>query len=228
MQTEGKKKFSQILLVIWVLLLLTLNGKAQNTDSPGDDNQFWHETSVSVPLNKNLTLAFFGVSRIGRDFKNLIDERAGVVLTSKLNRHLTIFGGYLYRVVQPAPRIRRFENRSLGGFTVSAPLAKFVFSNRNTFEYRANNSRPDSINYRNRTTVEKNVEIFDIKFKPYLSFEVFYDPRPKRWFRQRYTIGATKNLNKKLVGEIFYIRQQDVISRPGNLNVIGTVLRVQL
>jgi len=228
MQTEGKKKFSQILLVIWVLLLLTLNGKAQNTDSPGDDNQFWHETNVTVHLNEQLDLAFAGAFRVGRDFKNLIDQRTGVTLTYKLNRNLSIFGGYLYRGSQPAPRSRRFENRFLGGFTVSASLAKFVFSNRNTFEYRANNSRPDTINLRNRSTVERTVEIFDFKFKPYLSFEVFYDPRRDRLFRQRYTIGASKDLNKKLVGEIFYMRQQDVISNPGNLNVIGTVLRVQL
>lgn len=228
MQVKSKNTIGKFFLAISVSLFLTAIVNAQNVSLARNDNQLWHETSVSVSLNERLSLVFTGALRVGRDFKHLVDERAGVGLAYKLNRNLTIFGGYLYRGAQPDARRRGFENRGFGGFTVSAPVAKFVLSNRNSLEHRANNSRPDALIYRNRSTIERNVRIFDSKLKPYFAFEVFYDGRLDRWYRQRYTIGASKNLNKKLVGEVFYLRQQDAVGRPGNLNVIGSALRVQL
>jgi len=46
--------------------------------------------------------------------------------------------------------------------------------------------------------------------------------------RNRFAIGASKVFNKHFTEEFFYLRQNDGVSIPGDLNVIGTTLRFRL
>jgi hypothetical protein len=62
----------------------------------------------------------------------------------------------------------------------------------------------------------------------YVADEVFYDWSIDRWVRNRFTFGGTKVLNKHLTQDVYYLRQNDGVSIPGDLNVIGTTLRVKL
>jgi hypothetical protein len=50
----------------------------------------------------------------------------------------------------------------------------------------------------------------------------------KKFSRNRFTAGITKTLTKKLSLDVYYMRQNDGFSRPGDLNVIGTSWKVRL
>ena len=63
------------------------------------------------------------------------------------------------------------------------------------------------------------------KFTGYVSDEVFYDWSLHDWVRNRATLGASYTFNKHFTGDLYFMRQNDGRSRPGDINVIGTVLR---
>jgi hypothetical protein len=62
----------------------------------------------------------------------------------------------------------------------------------------------------------------------FLSEEVFYDRRLNSWFRNRMAVGVDKPLSKRLLLEIYYLRQNDGMSLPGDFHVIGATLHVSL
>jgi hypothetical protein len=46
--------------------------------------------------------------------------------------------------------------------------------------------------------------------------------------RNRFSAGGIKVFNKHYTQEFYYLRQNDGVSLPGDLNVIGTTLRLRL
>jgi hypothetical protein len=58
--------------------------------------------------------------------------------------------------------------------------------------------------------------------------EVFYDWSIDRWVRNRFSVGGSKVFNKRFTQDVYYLRQNDGVSIPGDLNVIGTILRIKL
>lgn len=47
------------------------------------------------------------------------------------------------------------------------------------------------------------------------------------WVRNRFSVGGSRAINKRLAFDLYYMRQNDGRARPGDLNIIGTVLRVR-
>ena len=70
--------------------------------------------------------------------------------------------------------------------------------------------------------------IGEFKFKPFVADEVWYVGDASAWTRNRLSVGVIKEFNSRFTAELFYLRQNDGRARPGNLNVIGTLLRVKL
>ena len=44
--------------------------------------------------------------------------------------------------------------------------------------------------------------------------------------RNRFGVGASHVFNKHFTGDLYVMRQNDGRTRPGNINIIGTVLRL--
>jgi hypothetical protein len=112
--------------------------------------------------------------------------------------------------------------------TLRFNLDKFRLSDRNLLEHRIRNSGQRSNRYRNRFQVEHPVGDKEWNLSLYVADEVFYDWTVDRWVRNRFTIGASKVFNKHYTQEFYYLRQNDGVSIPGDLNVIGTTLRFRL
>jgi hypothetical protein len=112
--------------------------------------------------------------------------------------------------------------------TLRFNVEKFRLSDRNLFERRFRNPGSVSTRYRNRLQIEHPVGPSKRGFSLYVADEVFYDWSIDRWVRNRFTVGGTKVLNKHLTQDVYYLRQNDGVSTPGDLNVIGTTLRIKL
>ncbi|MEQ1764804.1 MAG: DUF2490 domain-containing protein, partial [Pyrinomonadaceae bacterium] len=112
--------------------------------------------------------------------------------------------------------------------TYRFPIKSFGLSHRSTYEYR-NREPLNSWRYRAAITFEKDLPkgvLPGAKF--FATDEIFYDSILDRFSRNRFTIGVNKTITKKLSLDIYYMRQNDGFSRPGDLNVIGTTWRVKL
>lgn len=198
------------------------------TRPPINDNQFWNETQFVIWRNEKNETAINGFFRAGREGLRPTDERTGFSHTYKPSKYLFLTGGYAYRAGHPVRGIKNYESRFIAAGTLNLPLVnKFKLIDRNQFEFKMRNSRRNTWDYRNRLRIERPINLDGKKITPFVFTELFYNERDK-WYRGRYAAGLSKQFTKKLIGEVFYLRQQDGVNRPGNFNVLGTYFKIFL
>jgi len=210
------------------LLLFVLSGGMSAQVVDHTDNQFWSDVQVAVPITKDIDFNMLGTLRVGRDFNRPVDERIGTGFTFRFGQHLQIAPNYLYIGTQPFRNRRVWESRLSLPVTLRFNVEKFRFSDRNLFERRIRNPGITSTRYRNRLQVEHPVGPSKWALSLFVADEVFYDWSIDRWVRNRFSVGGSKVFNKHFTQDVYYLRQNDGVSIPGDLNVIGTILRVKL
>ena len=210
------------------LLLFVLSGLASAQILDRTDNQFWSDVQVAVPMTKSVDFNVLGTLRVGRDISRPVDERIGMGFTFRFGQHVSIAPNYLYIATQPVRNRRGWESRLSLPVTLRFNVEKFRLSDRNLFERRFRNPGITSTRYRNRLQVEHQVGRAELGLSLYVADEVFYDWSLNRWPRNRFTVGGSKVFNKHFTQDVYYLRQNDGVSVPGDLNVIGTTLRVKL
>ena len=212
------------------LLLLLLLASCASAQSLVDhtDNQQWTDVQLAVPVTKNFDFNLLGTLRFGRDISRPVDERVGVGFTWRIGKYWQIQPNFLNIGMQPVRGRKVWESRLSLPVTLRFNVDKFRLSDRNLIEHRIRNSGLRSNRYRNRFQVEHPVGHKEWNLSLYVGDEVFYDWTVDRWVRNRFTVGATKVFNKHYTQDFYYLRQNDGVSIPGDLNVIGTTLRFRL
>ena len=210
------------------LLLFVLSGLASAQVLDPTDNQFWMDVQVAIPVTKDIDANVLGTLRVGRDISHAVDERMGVGFTFRFGKYVSVAPNYLHIATQPFRNRRAFENRLSLPVTLRFNVEKFRLSDRNLFERRFRHPGGSSTRYRNRLQVEHPVGRSEWRLSLFVADEVFYDWGLNRWPRNRFTVGASKVFNKYFTQDFYYLRQNDGVSLPGDLNVIGTVLRFKL
>ena len=220
----------KLFLVIVLCFAAAANAfsQAQTFDT---DFQIWNDTQFIVPLTKkkdwNFVLWTFG--RFGNNVKTTTDARIGGLITKKINKNVTVGGGYLYRYSNPTFARVRYESRYLGLATLTVPVnKKWTVVNRNLYQYENRYSRPNASVVRNRLWLKREVRVAKKKIEPFVSFETFYDFRLKGFSRFRTQTGISHKFNDKFSADFYYVRQNETgnRTRPGTLNGIGTSFRV--
>ena len=192
------------------------------------DNQIWTDVQVAVPMTKTVDFNMLGTLRLGRDISRPVDERTGVGFSFKFGKYLTVAPNYLHIATQPVRNRRGWENRLSLPLTLRFNVDKFRLSDRNMFERRIRHPGITSTRYRNRLQIDHAVGPDKMNLSLFVADEVFYDWSLDRWVRNRFTVGASKVFNKHYTQDFYYLRQNDGLSIPGNLNVFGTTLRFRL
>lgn len=208
-----------------IALTCTASGQSQMDHT---DNQQWNEVQLFIPVTKQIDFTLGGTLRIGRDFHRPVDERVGAGFSVKLGKYVTVSPNYLHIGMQPFAGRRVWENRLSVPVQVRFNLGEFRLTERNLFERRLRNSGAKSNRYRQRVQVERPVGPNGLALSLYVADEVFYDWAVDRWVRNRFSVGAVKVFNKHFTQDFYYTRQNDGVSIPGDLNVIGTTLRFRL
>lgn len=206
---------------------------AQTVTPPTEDHQFWNEVQLIKHLGEKRDLIFFGVLRLGQDFKRPVDERIGAGYAFKVNKYLTVMPTYLHVEYQPYPTRIIHEERIIMNVTGKFSLGKFTFTDRNLFERRVRPSVKDFTVYRNRLQIDHPAKLGSFEFKPFIADEIWYSTQSGAngefgWFRNRISAGIIKQFNKRFNAEFFLLYQSDGKSRPGNIPVVGTLFRYVL
>lgn len=192
-----------------------------------EDNQSWNDVQLTVPVNEHFDFSTRLTLRIGKNISQLSDERFSVGFIWKPTKALSITPFYTFVNTRNALGRYRLENRLNLAAAYRFPFKRIGLTHRSTIERRLR--RPiDSWRYRAQFMVDKDIPAHIIpKAKWFISDEVFYDFLLDRFSRNRFTIGITKTLNKHLGLDVYYMRQNDGISRPGDLNIIGTAWKIR-
>lgn len=223
------KLTARLLSTLALALYMISPASAQSgKPAPQDDTQIWNDVQIAVPVNKQIDLNLFGTLRLGRDVTHAVDERAGFGFTFKGQKYFTFAPSYTYIATQPVAGRKGYESRLSMAVTARKQFEKLTVSDRNLFERRFLNSKPDTTRYRNRLQFEYPVSLGSLKLRLFASDEVFYDWGAKSWVRNRFSAGASKTFNKHFTFDLYYMRQNDGRSRPGDLHVLGTTYKIRL
>lgn len=217
-------------LVYLCFLLFVLLGDCASAQPALDqtDTQQWTEVQLAAPVTSAIDFNILGGLRLGRDISHPVDQRVGVGFTFRFGDHAVFAPHYLQILTRPFEDRKGWENRLVLPLTLRFNAGEFRISDRNQIErrYRSNGTTPTR--YRNRFQVEHPIGSDELKLSLFVSDEVFYDWTVDRWVRNRFSIGVSKVFNNHFTQDFYYLRQNDGVSVPGNLNVIGTTLRFKL
>jgi hypothetical protein len=222
------KSLNALSLCIFVLFICCSVASGQSTAPSQTDNQNWNDVFFTVPLAGPVDFVMQGTIRNGRNISRPVDERLGIGFSFKLGKYLTVIPNYLYIGMQPFEGRRVFENRLSVISAVRFPIGRFTIADRNTFERRLRRPGGDSTRYRNRLQIEHPIGPPKQKISLFVSDEVFYDWSFNAWVRNRAAVGLSKVVNKHFTLELYYMRQNDGHSIPGDLHIIGTTWRLKL
>lgn len=217
-----------LFLFLTAMLLCAGDGTLAQTPVPKSDTQSWNDVQITIPLSKKVDFLIQGTLRLGGNLSTPVDERGGFGFNYKLNKYVTLHELYFHREARPPNGRHEVEERLTLGATLSKPLGKFTLSDRNFFERRWREPQVDAWRYRNRINLEHPFMIKKAKFTWFVSDEVFYDWSLHDWVRNRFAVGARHTFNKHFTGDLYIMRQNDGRTRPGDVNVIGTVMRFRL
>ena len=221
-------KKSVLLTSRLAFLLLCATQTTAQSRVPENDVQSWNDIQLTIPLNKKIDFVMQGTIRFGGNLTTAVDERWGAGFNYKLNSYVSLNASYFNREARPPNGRREQEIRATLGVTLQTTLGKFTLSDRNGFERRWRDPQVDSWRYRNRLRLEHPFSIDKTKFNWFISDEVFYDWSLNDWARNRAAVGANHAFNKHFTGELYYMRQNDGHTRPGDIHIIGTVMRLKL
>jgi len=208
-------------------MIVAISGLAR-AQSRRTDTQEWNDVQIYAPVTRTVDFVVYGTLRIGRNITHPVDERIGAGFSFKLGKYLTVVPSYLHITTQPFKNTRVYENRLNAAATLRFPLGRFTVSDRNLFERRLRHPGGDSTRYRNRLQIDHPVKLGKARFSVFASDEVFYDWSLNAWVRNRFAAGVSKVWNKQLTTDLYYLRQNDGHSRPGDIHVIGTTFRIRL
>ena len=195
---------------------------------PKSDNQSWNDLLIAIPLSKEVDYTLQLTGRYGDNFSQIVDLRYGFGWVYRPNKYLSVNPFYFHREARPPNGRHEKEERLTLGATGRFPIGKFTVADRNWFEHRWRRPQRDAWRYRNRLMLEHPFQIEKKKFTWFVWDEVFYDWSLHRWPRNRAAVGITRPFNKHLTLELYYMRQNDGFTRPGDLNVIWSAWRVRI
>jgi hypothetical protein len=193
-----------------------------------EDIQSWNDVQLTVPVTKEFDFYAAVTARFGKNLSRLNDRRLAVGFIYKANKSWSFQPFYWNIRARNTSGKFGIEHRLNLRVGYRFPFKKIGLSHRSLFERRLRSPR-NSWRYRPSLTFEKDIpKKFIPKAKLFVIEEVFYDSILKKFSRNRFSVGVTRTLTRQLSLDVYYMRQNDGFSRPGNLNVIGTSFKVRL
>jgi Protein of unknown function (DUF2490) len=214
-----------IFTTFFIICLAVFLANAQTLVSQ-NDVEFWNDVQLTVPLSKKIDFWNSVVMRFGKNVSRLQDARYGIGFIFHPNKSWAFQPFYLSIKARDSRGRFRHENRLSFRATYKFLFKKFGLTHRILYEYRFRTTG-NIWQYRPSITVDKEIK-FIPKAKFYVTDEVFYFSNLKKFTRNRITVGISKTLTNKLTLDIFYTRQNDGNSRPGDIHAIGANWKIKL
>lgn len=210
------------------MFVVALSSAVFGQSSDYEDTQSWNDIQLSIPVHKKVDLVLTTTHRFGEDLSRYNEGRIGAGVSIKFHDRFSMAAGYNYIESRNTAGSFRTEHRYHVNGSYKFPLKKFGLSHRSQLEYRVRASG-NSWRYRPSLTLEKALpERFLSKTKVFITEEPFYVSTTGKFSRNRISAGIKKTVNDHFSLDIYYLRQNDGFSRPGDLHVIGTAWKFSL
>lgn len=208
-----------------VLLFSATMVAAQQDD---EDVQSWNEIQLTVPLSKQFDYITGATARFTRNISRFNEGRYLIGFVWKPHKDFSISPFYNFIKVRNSSARFRIEHRLHLRASYKFPFKSFGLTHRSQLEYRMRRPR-NTWRYRPSLTFDKAIpEKIIPKARFFVTEEPFYDSATSKFSRNRFTVGIIKTISKKVSVDLYFMRQNDGFSHPGDLSVIGTTWKVKL
>lgn len=219
--------FSKHVIIVVSIVFASITCVFSQTQDD-EDVQSWNDVQVTIPVANKLDLTVNGTLRFGRNITQVSEARFGPGFVYKPIRSFSVGAAYSYIEARNTAGMFQYEHRISVKGTYKFPIKGFGLIHRSTYEYRIRNSG-NTWRYRPALTFEKELpKRFIPKAKLFVTEEPFYVSTTKKFSRNRLSFGISKEIDKHLTLDVYYLRQNDGHSHPGDLNVIGTTWKIHL
>jgi Protein of unknown function (DUF2490) len=227
-QRQAANRKTLIPALLLLLSAVPRPARAQSSGQfPRDDAQGWMDIEETHDLRGKVQLTLNGGLRWSQDAGHLVYRRVGGGLALKVNKYLTLSPYYNFYSTDSSRVREARENRIALAATAGVPVGRWRVRDRNLIERRFLVGGR-TWRYRNRLEVERSTHLAHSHLRLFVWDEVFYDSAVSAWARNRAAIGAGKEISQRLSLDLYYLRQNDRFTRPGDLNVIGITIRAHL
>ena len=217
---------AKILLSTALGITLAASAGAQVVDR--EDLESWNDFLLTIPINKKIDIVVQPTLRFGQNITRLTERRVGAGVVFKINKTVAVLPSYTYIEARNILGVFNYEHRYGLRGTYKFPIRSFGLSHRSIYEYRVRRSG-HSWRYRPSLTFEKELPKKILSnAKIFITEEPFYVSTTRKFSRNRLSLGVSKVINQHLTLDIYYLRQNDRFSLPGDLNVIGTTWKFHL
>ncbi len=229
---SSMNRMSKLCLIrIFVIAMLaagTVAGQSSFANVDDEDTQSWNEFQLSVPLAKQISFTTRVTMRVGGNIRRLTEGRQSFGLSWRPVSALTLAPSYSYIRTRSSSGIFRKEDRYALAATYQFPFKVVGLSHRSQYEKRQRSSG-DTWRYRAGVTLKKDLpKTWAKSTSAYVTNEVFYDSAAARFSRNRFSVGLERSFTRSFSAEVYYLRQNDGVSRPGDLHIIGFGSRYRL
>lgn len=193
---------------------------------PRHDFQAWTDLDATHPLNEKIDFLISGGLRYGDDQGHIIYRRITSGVAFHWHRFFAIQPYYQHSVSDTILGPQTSENRLAVAATVGTSWKRWEVTDRNLGERRFIETLRDW-RYRNRVEFRRDVVIVRKRLNVFAWDEVFYSSTLGRWYRNRFALGVGRKVSKRISIDIYYLRQNDGYSRPGDLNGLGMTLKTR-
>ena len=213
---------------LFVLAFCIAGGSAEaQTVRPLRDAQLWSRARLKYYPRPDFDVRFRGSLRFGNNLSQLAEEITGASVAYHAKPYVSFGAGYLYKGGVKSLTGYSRENRWYAEASVAQCLHHFQFSNRARSEVRwVDGARWER--YRDRVQVRRRNLMPQVHLSPYLSWEDLYYTKFDEWNRKRYTAGIQVRLANRERLKLFYRYQDDLRSRPHDINIMGVTLHVRI
>lgn len=191
---------------------------------PRRDFQAWADLYGTHPLNERTDFQVSAGIRYGDDQGHLIYHRVASGFAFHWHRFFTIEPYYQYSVSDTIFGPQTSEHRLAVATTAAISWRRWEISDRNLGERRFVGTARDW-RYRDRVELRRPLTVLGKQMSVFAWDEVFYSSTLDKWYRNRIALGAGRRLSRRLSIDLYYVHQNDGISRPGDLNALGVSVR---
>lgn len=191
------------------------------------DFQIWHTEGQEIAVTKGWKIPVEEEFRYGNNGSEFFYQHYEAGVAYDINKNWAVTGNYR-QVYEGEKGKFKPEYRPFIQVIPKWDIWVFKFENRNRLEYRIfDDSRQDTLRYRNRITVRLPLKLDNFEFAPYVANEVFADINGAIVRQNRFSTGVILDLTKNFKAEVYYMVQDKKKSgRWTDAKILGLKLKV--
>jgi Protein of unknown function (DUF2490) len=195
--------------------------------APSVDSQLWSEIDASYPIAADWSATGIFTTRLGSDLPNPTLTAGGLQIDHRVGSWTVSGTGYYVYVRNAQSGARTGVLLPAAALTYESGLGPVTLSDRNRLEQLE--GLPGSPRrYRNRMSTTWHLPSGHQMTDVFVADEVFYDFSRNRLTRNRAQAGVQFNLSPNTRLQAFYMRQNNTYGAPGQLNVLGLTLQLDI